>query len=127
VRLARYTIVIEFNILNTILPCLKFLRDVHDILCSEFGQVHGLPMYIVSSAICQAESLIYILCGHHIIIYLKMVLTKVSVFPFIYLFHTPLHNPCLCHFYIANSHVYDIHIINDVRLGDTDTMCVFLL
>jgi len=58
VRLGRYTIIIEFIILNSILGCLKTLRDVHDILCTVFGQFHGLPMHIVPSASCQVESLI---------------------------------------------------------------------
>jgi len=59
VRLRRYIIIIiEFNILNSILGCLKISRDVHDILCTLFGQVHGLPMNKVSSASCQAESFI---------------------------------------------------------------------
>jgi len=46
---------------------------------------------------------------------------KVSDFPFIYLFHTQSHNACLCHSYIADSHVYNLHIINDMSLGDADT------
>jgi len=55
-----------------------------------------------------------------------MVLTKVSDFLFIYLFHAHLHNPCLCHFYNENSRFYHVHIINDTRLGDADTLCIFL-